>query len=52
MHRNQKCTPIRDTVLEIIVILKTPVWKFMKRYCCVFLYMFSLFKAHGKIKCE
>ena len=25
-----------------IAILKSPVWKIMKRYCCMFLYVFSL----------
>ena len=29
-------------VIWAIVILKTPVWKLMKRYCCMFLIMFSL----------
>ena len=31
-----------STLSASIVVLKTPVWKLMKRYCCVFLYMFSL----------
>ena len=32
---------ISSFIIWTIVILKTLVWKFMKRYC-VFLYMFSL----------